>query len=590
MTRLPARPLLAQARRAPVIVLVLMTASAVAQTPPDSSAARAAEKATPPRPTFVLPDVLIEGEDLSRFAAGSRRLELSTPAVRPAQQPALVSPGPTYYRRRTDSPFSVTLPEPAAVDRPKGLARVSVGDGASRELALALSPAPSRQGWAAFTDWRHRVEGRSHRGLDLGFVALGDGADPAWSSCIDAAVRHEEWAPNEDYAYTPADEAVTWRGRCSLERRFVVAGTDALMSPRVSIGGSEIRAARGGWQALDLRLRRVGVPAELRGSAGAAGSDGAGSRLEVDLAGGVVRHRNRDGERTDGRFRCRCGWSARWRGGLFALGIAGGGEGSRGVLGPWIAWRRLLGESGWLVALEAAPEVTFFEEWWGGWERLSAPGLLQEEAGPGRLPFAAQILDPVQPAQRAWPRLALEAQRQDAAGWLRATAVIAEVADPFDWESATAAGTTLLATSHNERRRLIEAVFSAERRLRPGLRLKLDYRWARDERRGTAARLLLLPQHRLRGALGWEPGDWRAAAAIELRSERSVDSAGARLRGSTALGARIGHVFGGHTLSLVGENLLQETLADWPGEVRADRWFGLEWRYGWNESLRASVP
>jgi len=551
------------------------------------STARPSGEATAPRPSFLLPDVVIEGSDLSRFVGGRRLLDPVAPVVEAGPAPALVHPGETHYRRRVGVPFEASLP-PLVVDPvERGRVRALLSDGATRELGAYWSFSPANLAWLDLVDRRHRTAGRRHRGADAGYQAADASADPSWRGRASVELRDESWEPARDYAWKPSDGSLAWRVRGSLEAGGGILGERATLTGLAAVAGVEMRAARGGWQSLDLRVRRRGPVYDLRVLAAPDRSLGAISRFEFDLLGGIVRQRNMRGEQTDGRLRGRAGFSTSVLRGLLTLGIAGGAEGWRGILGPWLAWRCAFEEPGLLVAVEAAPTVHWFDEWWGSVARLAPPALLGPEPEEERMPFAAQILDPLQPPQRAWPRLALEVWWARPSGALRAEAVLARVHDPFDWTWSSAAGTRLPATSHNEARRMTEIRVRGERRLGADLIARGEYHWVRDGERDPRRRLLLLPEHRVRAALGWEPGEWLAQVGLESRGRSLLDRRGARLAGYPSLSVHLGRSLGAHTLALVGENLLNETVEAWPGEVLDERWFGIEWR--WGRSREASL-
>ena len=532
-----------------------------------------------PRLSFPLPDIVVEGEQLGSLG-GSPRLQDSTGL---GQRPLLERPGPTRYRPQAEG-FEIRLPGRTSGGRARGLVRARIGEAASRDLSAAWSPSARGYLWTELVDWRHRVDGRRHLGLDVGFLAAEQAGEPGWLGGASGEVRDAQWDPDPDPAQRqPADSARRWRWCGSLERRVAARGVSAVAAARARLGGAEIEGSPGGWQALDLSLRSRPPAHDLRLlETGREAPPVSGVRADFSIDGGLVRRDDGVDEQVRGRLRGRCGVSLPIASSRLTMGIAAGGEGPQSVVGPWLAYRRLCERRRLLVALELAPQITYFDEWWGESEPLLDPALLREELPAARLPLVAEILDPLQPAQRAWPRLAGEVYWEGRGARLRGTVLLAQLRSPFDWEWRSLAGARLLASAHGESRFLSRVTLAAERSFGADLTARVHYRWVEDEESGTNRRLLLIPAQRLRAGLSWEPAAWRHGLSLEWCGGRYADHAGGRLPAFLALGARVGRAFGAHTLSLVGENLLGDEIASWPGEIIRDRWLALEWscRFG----------
>jgi hypothetical protein len=283
----------------------------------------------------------------------------------------------------------------------------------------------------------------------------------------------------------------------------------------------------------------------------------------------------------------------RWRGGLGLsgrvgrfdglIGIAGGRVGSRGVLGPWLDLRSLSREGGWLFALQIAPTLLFPEEALSEPERLS-PGdliLLRDDRESG-LPRSPSLVTTRRAAQRAWPRVSVEALRADAHGRLLVEATVARLRDPLDWEPDSLAGDPAFYRARTGASRVFgRLAVEGTRALRPDLTLRLRYRWIGTRRSDRApGDLAFLPAHALRALLADRRGPWRGELEGQLSGRAAAGTGTPPIEAFFDLAARLGYALGAGTLSLVCENLLADEVGDRPGELVRDRFFGLQWCVG----------
>ncbi len=547
-----------------------------AQVPSDtlSNAPDSMSAVQAPLRAFPLPDIL----DAEQPGA------MPAPMDAGMREAVLARPGPSAYDARALS-FEATLPPVSFGARDAGLVRARLSDGASREFSAAW--ATSRKGtlWGGFTDWRHRFDGRSHFGLDIGFARADRAADPRSAVRLQGELRDSDRDSTIFISPPFSSETRRFRLGARWQRALSFGDSRGGLEARARVDGSEYRNRSAGFRALDVSFSPNTPPYDLRLlPAPHPGVLEAGSRPEIAADAGVVHRFDSIGGQTLARLRGHAGWSVPRGQARMFVGLAGGREGGRGVIGPWLAWRSRAFVRGLVLAFEVAPSIRYADEWWGADEPLGDPGLL----GPSPLlplPHREEPLVPRLPAQRAWPRLAGQAHWEMERGWARASLELARVRGPFHWMVDGAPGSAVVATASGETRTLARFAIEGQRSLGAGFFTRLDYRWQSDEERGTAQRLLVVPRHLLRAALGWRAGPWQAAIDFERRAGAYASSSGARLPAYSALGARAGRDFGAHSFALVAENLLAQDLEWWPGERIRHRWFGLEW------TLRmASVP
>ncbi|MCK4412869.1 MAG: hypothetical protein KAY32_04940 [Candidatus Eisenbacteria sp.] len=574
--------------------------NAFAQAPPPDSVAAVA--AADERPAFLLPDIVVEGEDLSRLAGGARLMALETPTIEPAEQPDMMPPAPTHYRRRATVPFDIALPPLRPLQRQQAFLRAGLTSDRGRALSAVWMPSPAVLFWFDDQAWDGRVSARRHEQLEAGAVVARPVAQPMWRAGLTLAAGREDWDRGaREGAWQESGTTAAPRGEAFFEQALGRGSGSVVVALRAAAGRSRTEICRdpacrqaqvrrtAGWQTMEIGLRRRGTPRDLRLLVGNGETRPAARRLEIDLQGGYVRRDNGvDAPVERARGMGRIGWTFPAHGGLLTAGIAGGGEGDAagGVIGPYVTYHHAAAGSGTYVALEIAPEIRFAEEEGRPTARLTTPAAQGVRPRPAPPPAVPLLTDPLLPAQRAWPCITGEWFVRRSAGWLHVSATAAAVRDPFDWTSdSLAVGPALLASARGDDRWLATVAISGETRWMGGLRLRGRHRWVHDAEPREGAGLCWLPAHELRAALDGRWGALRMGAALSTRSRVDRDHVGEHRAGFTQLDARIGWCFGMHTLHLVASNLFGETITWWPGETVDDAWLGFEWQLAFSDAV-----
>jgi len=558
-----------------------------------ASGTAVAEPQEQARPAFVLPDIRVEGEDLSRLAGGVRLLPPDIPAIGPETEPQPIGVGPTRYRPRRSLPFVIDLPRPDHGTQTRALTRLRAAQGPWITVAGLWLPT-RRMLIAGEADvQRDRIPGREAQGMLLGAAHVAPGEHPAQRLAGALRFQQDEWQPHEGSLWQHNATKTVWRGSLEGERRLRLARQDARAGLRlagargktqVSPAGEPTAVWDGRWAAVRARLAAGPELADLRLLAPRArAAAGLGrDELAFDLLAAFV-HRDETARAAEGEaeWLTRAGWLHARERLVWLAGAAAGGDGTDAVAGPWLQVRRGWPVRGLLLAVELGPSVTFAEERLTQPDRLPPAMLLRPADEPWLPPWPAPTLAATSiGAQYAWPRLSGELLWQGAQGWTWLEATWAHVRDPLDWEPREVGGESYFVAPRAAGDRAVWR-FGCELRRRLGIRSAwhLEYRWMRDgEPAGGEGALHYLPEHRLRTGLSGYQGSWRWALGVVLASRTDRPAATPAATAFVDLEARVGWRFEHAVLSLVGRNLFGEPVATRFGEVDDARWFGLEWQ------------
>jgi len=544
------------------------------------------------RPSFLLPDLIVEGEDLSRFTGGMRDLEVAMPGVAPRQKPLLVGPEETSYRRRASLPATLTLPPPHVPHLTRGLLHVSLDASPGGEASLACLPSIGAPHflWCDVEGWTDRLPDRDHLQGAGGWIWAPPGSDPSTRLAVRAHLARDRWGdrPSPFSDSTRATGEHRWlNAAATAEQRTTALGTPWVIRLRARggeaqaaweepvTGGQVLRQeATGRWISADLGFRSVGSDER--------------SRPEVDAWAGVAgRESPADSNDTVLRWNGHLGFSHVFARGRLGLGIAGGGDDETDAIGPWITWQR----SGW--RMEIAPRVTFSEEMFEG---RPGPGDGPVPESPGifatrkavsgydpvtprrygrRFPTPSGF-DPRLPPQRAWPRVASQLLVQGEAGWVRLDAEAAELKGVISWSSGRD-GYVLA----NQGEGWIYGA-GAELLWRPGGGVEAHLAYTHTEwDAGDDApdELTFLPRNELSAALRKRFGSLLAGLRLHWRGSVSAGEGMDPMERFVAVSATIGWSLPNARLIIVGENLSGEEVLYRPGDGCDDAWVRLVWEH-----------
>lgn len=582
------------------------------------------------RPAFMLPDIVVEGEDLSRLSGGIRLLELEIPGVKPGQEPLLVEPGPTRYRRRLAAPFQVVLPAIECSPLPRALLRVSAekGPGGSVSLALPPSPAGPRLLWCDLSGWNNRIPDRDRMEAAIGCLLANAPGDPQTRIGFGVRAALDGWDENsaDDGEQIQLYTGLFWERRKHVLGLPMVVGARArggwVSTKAVGLGSgsslacmrpaywtmpSEIKAR---WAGAEIGIATFGTLRDLKNLPAARRTAGARdeipcSRAEIDLTVGIVGQRN-PCDISDTSLRCRghLGGSRTLGPGRIALGVAGGYGQDHGSLGPWVVYNAFWQESAVHLRTEIAPRILFAEEMLctdamlipgaqhptderfsrghrfaledGGFKRGALPGMTRKGA---RLPTPA-VVNPLLPPQRAWPRASGELLLQRDGGWVRLKARAEKLQNPLDWRQLPSASRTdVYETVVRLDRWLTRLDTEAHWWVASTLEAQAAYRWTHDAGSSSEDALLFLPEHEFISSLVGHVGKLLWGLGLHLRSGTSAGDEAESLDGFLALCGSFGWSFDSARIFLVCENLLNDEIVYIPGDGEDGLWLRLVWEY-----------
>jgi hypothetical protein len=553
------------------------------------------------RPAFVLPDVVVEGEDLSQLTGGLRLLELEVPNVSPQQKPLLVTPRSTGYRRRTIVSFRPELPPAAAAVRLRGLLRVAAEQGPGGSASLAYLPEAARPGllWCDLRGWTKRVADHEQLEGSAGWFSAAPADDPHWRLGLAMRGLTRRWEPG------PADSALRVlqasgfvEGRAHLLGGPAVVGlgleaADARASWSDPAGGRSDEALSGRWAVADLGVTTGGSTRDLRRPR---------TSLAVDVRGGVIFAESPE-QSQDAHPECRghIAWRIPLNNGRVDLGLGGGGTRDEYLFGPHLVHHWRWQDNQLQMHVTVGPEVTYARELLlpgGGLPsyvtaaryapKLTYGGLPAAMRRPGDVPGLA-VVDPQLPPQRAWPRVAFELLVRREFGYLQAKASVAELKDPLSWRrvsSPSAPSGAVYRTASLADRWLTRLEAQGYWRFGKGSELRVAYAWTHDAEHASGQALLFVPEHELFAALDVQTGRILWGAGLHCRDKVSAGDGAPELDAFFALSGSVGWRFANGRLMLIAENLLNEEIVHYPGEGLGERWL----RLAWEQSFHHSVP
>ncbi len=585
------------------------------------------------RPAFLLPDVVVEGEDRSRLGGGIRVLEMEVPTVRPQQEPLPVDPGPSAYEHRRGMPFRIVLPARTSVPDWRGAFRVAPSSAPGLSATGVLLPGSADRslllGWL---DWhRDRLESNERLAGSLGYELRDSAADPRTRLSLGADGQREEWtlhAGGKDVGEA-ADETRFFRGR--LERR--VGGASAWSSvlgvepfyqraslqrpvPRATDGARDenYRAEWGGIAGTIDHVGRWDARPALRDNAARVFGEriGRDALLPEYHVRGEWLHATREWDdpvlttavdSSDSRLRwdARAGASLAWAGGRLVLGAAGAGFGEELFVGPWVGWARESAEATLAYRVEFRPVATFADQYLslGEWQShgempereafglMGHRGLTRDGAPHAawrsricRQPAGA-IVDPHLPMQRAWPRLTGKVILTRDTFHLSGGLAVARLEDPLTWQAVsdtTAEGLYQLTTAENRYVARVEC----ESRYDPHPNLGLTWAYAASWDEGSGAdRLAFLPRNDLFVGVGRDRPGYLWGVGVQLR-----DDAPGLNKGFASVSASVGYRFREGRVYVRGVNLTGEDVIYLPGRGRDD----IEVQLVWEQALVRTSP
>ncbi len=572
------------------------------------------------RPSFMLPDVVVQGEDLSRFTGGVRRLEVGIPGVMPQQRPVPVEPGPIAYVPSWETPYAVLGPRLEEGRPVRGLMRAAAASFGGGQLGCAWLP--DVRGplllWSDLEGWDEQRPGVRRWSGRAGLIGAQPPLDPAQRLGLGLGTSGATWKSQRAASGArPVDGGRQhWAGAHGLwQRRARILGQPGVMALRGRIG--QLRTS---WDQPAGDVDRTGrwAVAELSYSAP---SDGEGSRPVMAARAGLARLRSPEREaaaRARGELRLGLMRALAW--GRVSAGAALAGDEEDRLLAPWLAVVWGGGRGAPLVRIEAAPQVVYADEVLLGRETLMPggadfPGHLvhrletlgadgldldladrpgAERAGAGaRLPRAA-VGDPLLRGQTAWPRVLGEVLLRAGDGYLRLTAAACKLERPLGWAAVDsierAAGGTVGAGAHRlatlADRGVFGCQFESGWRLARDLALRARYAWTHDERRATSRALPFVPAHEGFIALSGDLGRLSWEGAAHLRDQAPAGAGRPRLDAFVNVTASAGWSFGASRVLVTIENLARDDIELRPGLGARERWIAV----AWEQALSGGVP
>jgi len=586
------------------------------------------------RPSFMLPDVVVQGEDLARFTGGVRQLEIGVPGVVPQQRPVQVDPAPSAYFPSWETPFNVLGPQRRERRAVRGLTRVMAASASGGQAGFALLPDPRGpiMLWGDLEGWDDAWPGVQRWAGRAGLIAAHPSLHPRQRLGVGLGTSGVAWASQRA---TLGRGAVAggrqqWAGGHGLwQRQARLLGLPGVMALRGRIGqlhtawdqpaGDVHRTGR--WVVGELAYTTPGAsgqPPNLCGQTlvpfGSASRGAQGTHPVVEVRGGLAHLRSpaRRAE-TGARGAARLGLSHGLSVGRISAGAALAGDEDDHVVAPWLALATC-GERGTpVVRIEVAPRVVYADEVLLGREalmpggadfpthltgrletlavdgldldRVDRPGAARAGGG-ARLPRGA-LAEMRLRAQTAWPRVLGELLLRGGAGYLRLTAALAELECPLAWipvdSVALAAGAVAGAGAYRlaefPDRRVFDFLAESGWRLTRGLELRARYAWTHDEKHDTPQALPFVAEQEGFVALGGSLGRWSWEGAAHLRGAAPAGAGRPRLESFANVSASLGWSFGSARLLLRAENLRDEPIELRPGLGARSPWVEIAWEH-----------
>ncbi len=567
------------------------------------------------RPTFLLPDVVVEGEDQSQLAGGMRFLDVEIPGVGPTEVPMAVEPGPTDYRRRYTLPFGFKLPPPHTTTLPQGLLRITgAGDPSAKVSGVYLPASASAQMlWIDLGAWRDRLPGRNHRHGSVGALLATPGAQPDTRVTVELRALRDSWGEDgRDTWSTDASHALFF-ARAVWEQRVRLWGLRSALGVRARGGRLATTWSQtnydvaptysdqsSGWGGVELQLVEEGSDWSPRRF-----DRDAGTGPDVDLLVGVMNLADPwGGSETVLRWKGHVGLERGFGFGQLRLGLAGGGEGETHTLAPYLALQRAWRDRGLLLRAELAPRVSFAsdiicrpdvrlppessserEVLFHG-EGISRLGAIERydrhaavEAEDTRLPTPT-LFNPRLPAERAWPGLLTELVLLREHGWLHVTADLSELRDPLSWHRVDGTtGAPPYASASLETRWMAHIGLEGSGTLTRETYARLAYVWTYDEKSDSRQALLFVPEHELHASVHGRFGSFLWGTGLHARAREPAGDGAPAYGSFAALSAFVGWSFGNSDLGLTVENLFGSEITYRPGDGLTDPRVSVSWEH-----------
>lgn len=594
LTLLVTSHLVAQSALLTLVLLLIGSGAAAAQTETpektiasESNAVAAVEQlpgsgaGAESKPTFLLPDVVVEGEDLSRLTGGIRLLDTDVPGVVPRQQPLVVGPAASRYLPRTALPFDFSTPVAKARREQSGWWRLGVEQEMGLSLAGAWLPGLSRRTllWCDLERSDKRLPGLEQFDGVAGFLQVDDRENPVRK--LGGMVKHI------DSNQTPG----LMNGLNSGEIRQSLLSGQAFIEGLSKIGGwPGVRGIylNGGATTSDFTRQNGKDDSNWFGSALRFTSRQSSANLydpktvctEIDMTVGLLSSSGSDlSTELDIRVNGFAGRSFYHNDFRYALGIGAVGDTDENQIGPWVYWRWTPRERSRQLYAEVAPAVLFADDlamgrnFYPNLNRTTGsfhPGYEpQVPAGRATLPFGARFNPQLSP-QIAWPRLFCRFRSDQEQSWFQLTGEFAQLADPISWRQ----------TAPNSRNACFEPV-SLEQRFAGYLQAELNrsigrdlnlyvtYLWSYDAESDSAEALAFLALHQAAAYLTGQSGQWLWGGGVRFQGNSSsitvADQTPGKIDSWLSLTGFLGWRFGTGQLMLRGENLLDDDVLIQPG-------------------------
>lgn len=557
------------------------------------------------RPSFMLPDIVVEGEDLSRLTGGMRLLEIEMPGLRPEQRPLVVAPGETRYARRFARPFATALPPVQPRLHPRGLLALTAEEGYGGGLSFATLGAETHMLWGDLNGWSERVKDRDQLEVALGWVRARPAANPStrFSLGLDYALDRARERPLADTTGLGSQNPMV-----ATEQKLLMGGLlwEGLMRAGEGRFVWRARAHAGEFRtAWEPHLQRTEHPVGrwIRGSFGIATfgtrrdlialwpQESAPMRPEVDLdVGWSLRQGAADSTRQGPHWQGHLGWSRLWPGTRIGIGAGSGGDRDEQVIGPWVAVEHRAADGKLRVRLESEPRALFAEDLLAGgarlhpggsdspgrvsavWERalIDQRGTLRDHL-PGEMERALPLpvparFDPLIAPQTTLAHVAGELLLLMERAYLRLRTRTARWEHPFGWEacelSQGPAGYLLANMDEPRWRTDIDAQLRV--RFARSFECVLTHAWHHDDAPTPEDAILFLPEHEASVLVGGRTQHWLYGMRLRYR-QSAPDAAGEEIGESLSWSAALGWSFGTMRAVLVAENLLGEEITILPG-------------------------
>ncbi len=527
------------------------------------------------KPVFLLPDIVVEGEDKSRLIGGVRILDLDIPSVTPRQQPLVVGPSPSHYNRRLSIPFELELTDKAASRRQHAFLHTSIAQHSAYTLSTAWLLGPERKTllWGHANSWQDRQPDYEHISGNCGWMTIPDPDNPNRKIGFNAALISNERTIGDKTNSAPAGEFSLLSAQLHLSREVMIQSWPGVVGFEVTGGKTVLESSQpsttGSWLGFTTTIVNRGSRDNLLKSK-VSGS-------EIDLQVGLITESFTD---LDDQL------AVRWRGHLghdfvisqnrIGFGFGGGGNSDVTALGPFLMLENYSSDSGIQFRILITPQVIFPQDYitrsLSDTDEYQTQGIdekldLTELAAP-----ALARINPFQHPQIAWPNMQFELNRSRGTGSFRLTGEIGQLQDPYAWvEIGGAAFPGMYELETLKKDRIVSVVtLQHQQMLSQGLTLSLSYKWSYDEEANSAEAIPFRAEHQARASLEAKSGNFLFGSAMDYFGKAtmlcSVSPPNVTRRDQYShLSAFLGWNYRKGNLFLIAENLLNENTGRYPG-------------------------